>query len=64
VVDTILGAAVGVGISLVFPHRGSSARQTLDRLADNIAKVLESMGTGLQATWSTEQTTSWRRQAR
>jgi len=65
VVDTILGAAIGVAISLVFPaSRIVDARQTLDRLADNVAKVLESMGAGLQETWSIEQTEAWRRQAR
>ena len=65
VVDTIIGAAVGVGISLVFPaSRLVDARQTLDRLADSVAKVLESMGAGLQETWSIEQTEAWRRQAR
>ena len=40
------------------------ARQTLDRLSDSVAKVLESMGAGLQETWSIEQTEAWRRQAR
>ena len=65
VVDTIVGATVGVGISLVFPaSRLVDARQTLDRLADSVANVLESMGAGLQETWSIEQTEAWRRQAR
>ena len=61
VVDTALGA-VGVGVSLAFPaSRRVDARQTLDRLADNVAEVLESMGSGLQQTWGTEQTEPWRR---
>jgi uncharacterized membrane protein YgaE (UPF0421/DUF939 family) len=65
VVDTVLGAAIGVGVSLVFPaSRLVDARQTLERLADSTAKVLESMGAGLQETWSIEQTEAWRRQAR
>ena len=61
-VDTILGAAIGVGVSLAFPaSRLVDARQTLERLADSVAGVLESMGAGLQQTWSTEQTEDWRR---
>ncbi len=65
IVDTVLGAAVGVGISLVLPaSRLVDARQTLDRLSDNVANVLEMMGSGLQQTWSIEQTEAWRRQAR
>ncbi|HEX3090179.1 MAG TPA: FUSC family protein [Ilumatobacteraceae bacterium] len=64
-VDTILGAAVGAAISLVLPaSRLVDARQTLDRLADSVAKVLETMGAGLQDTWSVEQTETWRKQAR
>ena len=65
VIDTALGAAVGVGVSLVLPaSRLVDARQTLDRLADSLAGVLESMGSGLQQTWSIEQTEDWRRRAR
>jgi uncharacterized membrane protein YgaE (UPF0421/DUF939 family) len=65
VIDTALGAAVGVGVSLVLPaSRLVDARQTLDRLADSVAGVLEAMGSGLQKTWSTEQTEDWRRRAR
>ena len=64
-IDTALGAAVGVGVSLVLPaSRLVDARQTLDHLADSVAGVLESMGSGLQQTWSTEQTEDWRRRAR
>ena len=64
-IDTVLGAAVGVGVSLAFPaSRLVDARQTLDRLSASVAGVLEAMGAGLQETWSTEQTDVWRRQAR
>jgi uncharacterized membrane protein YgaE (UPF0421/DUF939 family) len=63
--DTVLGAAVGVGISLVLPaSRLVDARQTLDRLADNLSGVLEAMGTGVQEPFATEQTEEWRRRAR
>jgi uncharacterized membrane protein YgaE (UPF0421/DUF939 family) len=64
-VDTVIGAAVGVAVSLVLPaSRLVDARQTLDRLAGNLSKALETMGTGLQQPWSTAQTEDWRRQAR
>ena len=61
----MLGAAVGVVVSLVLPaSRLVDARQTLDRLADSLGGVLETMGAGLQQPWSTDQTEEWRRQAR
>lgn len=64
-VDTVLGAAVGVVVSLVLPaSRVVDARQTLQRLADNLAVTLDTMGAGLQQPWSTDQTEPWRRQAR
>jgi uncharacterized membrane protein YgaE (UPF0421/DUF939 family) len=64
-VDTVIGAAVGVAVSLVLPaSRLVDARQTLDRLAGNLSKALDTMGTGLQEPWSTAQTEDWRRQAR
>ena len=64
-VDTAIGAAVGVVVSLVLPaSRLVDARQTLERLGDNVAGVLEAMGNGLQDTWVTAQTEEWRRQAR
>ena len=64
-VDTIIGAAVGVIVSLVLPaSRLVDARQTIDRLATTTAGVLESMGAGLQATWTAGQTEEWRRRAR
>ncbi len=63
--DTLLGAAVGVVVSLVLPaSRLVDARQTLDRLAVNLGGVLDAMGAGLQQPWSTDQTEEWRRRAR
>ena len=63
--DTVVGAAVGVTVSLVLPaSRLVDARQTLDRLASSLGDVLETMGSGLQQTWSIEQTGEWRRRAR
>ena len=63
--DTLLGAAVGIAVSLVLPaSRLVDARQTLHRLADGLEGVLETMGSGLQQPWSTDQTGDWRRTAR
>jgi Fusaric acid resistance protein-like len=63
--DTVVGATVGVAVSLVLPaSRLVDARQTLDRLASSLGDVLETMGSGLQQTWSTQQTAEWRRRAR
>jgi uncharacterized membrane protein YgaE (UPF0421/DUF939 family) len=64
-VDTLLGAAVGVAVSLLLPaSRLVDARQTLNRLADSLGNALDTMGAGLQQPWSTDQTVEWRRQAR
>jgi uncharacterized membrane protein YgaE (UPF0421/DUF939 family) len=64
-VDTVIGAAVGVVVSVVLPaSRLVDARQTLERLATSIGEVLEAMGSGLQQPWSTDQTAEWRRTAR
>jgi uncharacterized membrane protein YccC len=64
-VDTLLGAAVGVAVSLVLPaSRLVDARQTLARLADSLGDGLDTMGAGLHQPWSTDQTEEWRRQAR
>ena len=64
-VDTVIGAAVGVAVSLVLPaSRLVDARQTLDRLGSAVGGVLASMGAGLQQPWSTDQTAEWRRLAR
>jgi Fusaric acid resistance protein-like len=63
--DTVLGAAVGVVVSLVLPaSRLVDARQTLDRLGVSVGDVLDTMGAGLQQPWSTDQTEEWRRRAR
>ena len=63
--DTVIGAVVGVVVTLVLPaSRLVDARQTLERLADSIGAELETMGSGLQQRWSTEQTADWRRSAR
>jgi len=65
VVDTVLGAAVGVVVSLALPSsRLADARQTLARLAETLREVLDTMGAGLHAPFDTEQTGAWRRTAR
>ena len=63
--DTVLGAAVGVVVSLVLPaSRLVDGRQTLDRLAGGLEGLLQTMGAGLQHPWSTDETGEWRRTAR
>jgi uncharacterized membrane protein YccC len=63
--DTVIGAAVGVAVSLVLPaSRLVDARQTLDRLAGGLDEVLRTMGSGLHQPWSTDQSAEWRRTAR
>jgi uncharacterized membrane protein YgaE (UPF0421/DUF939 family) len=63
-VDTLIGAAVGIAVSLVLPaSRLVDARQTLDRLTDGIGDTLDEMGRGLQESWTTAQTDEWRRDA-
>ena len=42
----------------------STPASTLQRLADGLQGVLETMGSGLQQPWSTDQTEDWRRTAR
>jgi uncharacterized membrane protein YgaE (UPF0421/DUF939 family) len=62
---TVVGAAIGIVVSLVLPaSRLVDARQTLERLGGSLGGVLDSMGSGLQQPWSTEQTEEWRRSAR
>ncbi len=62
--DTVIGAAVGVVITLVLPaSRVVDARQTLDRLGGGLGEILETMGSALEERWSTEQTREWRRTA-
>jgi uncharacterized membrane protein YgaE (UPF0421/DUF939 family) len=64
-VNTVLGAAVGVVISLMLPaSRVVDARQTLAQLGTTLSELLESMGNGLQQPWSTDQTEEWRQTAR
>jgi hypothetical protein len=65
VVATLVGAVVGVSVSLVLPaSRVLDAQQTLTRLADSLGESLDAMGEGLHDTWSTIQTEEWRRNAR
>ena len=64
-VDTVLGAIVGVAISLALPtSRVVEARQALQHLTDGLSSVLITMGSGLQKPWSTDETMEWRRTAR
>ena len=63
-VDTLIGAAVGIAVSLAFPaSRLVDARQTLERLTDGIGDTLDEMGRGLQEQWTEAHTTEWRRDA-
>ena len=63
--DTVLGAAVGVVVSLALPaSRRDEARGAMRRLATVIGDELDAMGDGLCATWSTSQTAEWRHTAR
>jgi uncharacterized membrane protein YgaE (UPF0421/DUF939 family) len=63
--DTVLGAVVGVVVSFALPaSRVADARQALERLAQGLTSVLDTMGSGLHQPWSTEQTGEWRRTAR
>ena len=63
--DTVLGAAVGVAVSLALPaSRRDDARESMRRLAGVLGDELDTMGHGLCATWSTSQTAEWRHAAR
>jgi uncharacterized membrane protein YccC len=54
--DTLIGAIVGVVVALVLPvSRASQARQTLKHLGDGLQASLSTMGAGLQEPWSTQQ---------
>ena len=56
-IDTLIGAAVGVAVSLAFPaSRLIDGRQTLNRLAEGIGDSLDAMGHGLEEPWSSDQT--------
>lgn len=60
--ETLIGATVGVGMSLALPaSRLVDGRQTIQRLGDGVCGVLQSMALGLQEPWSTDQTRAWRR---
>ena len=64
-IDTVLGAAVGVAVSLALPaSRRDDARESMRRLATVIGDELDAMGEGLCVTWSTSQTAEWRHTAR
>ena len=59
---TLIGAAVGVVLSLALPaSRLVDGRQTIRRLGEGLCEVLGSMGRGLAAPWSTDLTRDWRR---
>ncbi len=61
-VETLIGATVGVVMSLALPaSRLVDARQTVQRLGDGVCEVLQSMALALEEPWSTDQTTAWRR---
>jgi len=63
--DTVLGAAVGVAVTLALPaSRVNDARESMRRLAEVLGDELHAMGTGLADTWSTVQTAEWRHTAR
>ena len=63
-VDTLIGAAVGVAVSLLLPaSRRVDARQTLDRLAVGLEQTLDTMGQGLGEPWTRNDTTEWRHEA-
>jgi uncharacterized membrane protein YgaE (UPF0421/DUF939 family) len=65
IADTLVGAAVGVAVSFVLPaSRVVDARQTLDRLSDRLAGVLDTLGDGLQRVLTAEETAAWRVAAR
>jgi uncharacterized membrane protein YgaE (UPF0421/DUF939 family) len=63
--NTLIGAAVGLGISVLLPaSRLRDATQTLGRLTEGLAGVLRDMADGLREPWSSEQTEGWRHTAR
>jgi uncharacterized membrane protein YccC len=65
VVDTVIGASVGVVVALVLPSsRVADARDTVRRLSETLVGLLGDLGSALTVGWSTEQTRQWRRTAR
>jgi hypothetical protein len=60
--DTLIGAAVGVAVSLLLPaSRLVDARQTLERLGDGLGRELDTMGTSIAEPWTATQSREWRR---
>ena len=60
--DTLIGAAVGVAVSLLLPaSRLVDARQTLERLGDGLDGELATMGTAIAEPWTATQSREWRR---
>jgi len=63
-VNTVIGAGVGAAVSIVLPaSRLKSARQNLGRLGGTLGDVLDAMGSGLRQTWTSRETSEWRRKA-
>ena len=63
--ETVIGATIGVIVSLAFPaSRLVDAHQTIERLGDGLATLLDDMAAGLTEPWWTPQTEEWRRRAR
>jgi uncharacterized membrane protein YgaE (UPF0421/DUF939 family) len=63
--DTVIGAVVGVVVSVVWPpSRLVDAGQALDRLGSELRDVLTVTAAGLREPWSAAETLAWRRQAR
>ena len=59
-VDTIIGAAVGGAVSVVFPtSRLREAHDALARLAADVVACLGAMGAGMQEPWTADATSAW-----
>ncbi len=62
---TVIGAAVGVVVSLALPaSRVKDGRETLGRLSDSSADLLDEIGDALRRPWTLDQTAEWRHTAR
>lgn len=62
---TVIGASVGVAVSLALPaSRVKDGRETLGRLSESTAHLLDAIAEALTGTWSLEQTAEWRHTAR
>ena len=66
VVETVIGAVVGVLVNVLFPPkvRSRHAGQEVQRLADEMAELLERAAAGISAGLSAEDTHSWLQDAR